>query len=408
MLFAHRFTVSMFVVLAVASHGAFAAEPTFRMQEVAADLEVGYAVNIVDMNQDRRPDIVVVDTNRVIWYENPSWKMHTLIHEATKRDNVCLAPYDVDADGRIDFALGADWRPFDTQTGGTIQWLSGVGGSESAPWVVRQIAEEPTTHRMRWADIDGDGRSELIVVPLMGRGTTKPLFAETPVRVLAFSIPADPARDRWPMRVLDESMHVCHNFQPLDFDGDRDIDIVCTSFEGVNLLTNDGRGNFTRKLIGAGNQTTSPNRGASEIKVGKLAGGARYIATIEPWHGHQVVVYTSPVDPQTGLWTRHVLDEELKWGHAVWCANIDGDADEELVIGVRDDLDPADPTKRCGVRVYDPVDVRAGRWTRTLVDAGGTAIEDLAAADFDGNGRTDLVAVGRRTRNVRIYWNETK
>jgi hypothetical protein len=387
------------------AHGA---ELTFRPQEFATDLEVGYAVNVVDMNDDKRPDVVVVDTKRVVWYENPSWKQHTLIQDQTKKDNVCLAPYDVDGDGKLDFALGADWRPFDSQTGGTIQWLARPTPPGEAHSTVRQIAEEPTTHRMRWADVDGDGRSELIVVPLMGRGTTKPLFAEAPVRVLAFSIPKDPARDRWPLRVLDEGMHVTHNFQPVDFDGDKDVDILCTSFEGVNLLTNDGRGTFSRTVIGSGNQATSPNRGASEIKLGRLAGGGRYIATIEPWHGHQVVVYTEPADPQTGLWTRRVVDEALKWGHAVWCTNLDGDADEELVIGVRDDLDEKDPTKRRGLRLYDPTDAAAGKWNRTLVDAGAVAIEDLAAADFDGDGDQDVVAVGRQTHNALIYWNETK
>lgn len=381
-------------------------ELKFRPQEFAADLEVGYAVNVVDMNDDRKPDVVVVDSQRVVWYENPLWTVHTIIKEQTKKDNVCLAPYDIDGDGKLDFALGADWRPFDSQTGGTIQWLarpSSAGTDEL--WTVRQIAEEPTTHRMRWIDTDGDGRSELVVVPLMGRGTTKPLFAEAPVRVLAFLIPADPSRDRWPMRVLNDEMHVTHNFFPVDFDDDRDLDILCTSFEGVNLLTNDGRGKFTRKVIGAGNQATSPNRGASEIKSGKLADGRRYIATIEPWHGHQVVVYTEPADPQTSLWTRRVVDEALKWGHAVWCADLDGDADEELVIGVRDDLDEKDSTKRRGLRIYDPVDAAAGKWNRTLVDPGSVAIEDLAVADFDGDGRNDVVAVGRQTHNARIYWN---
>lgn len=404
-----RSSFTVITTLLLACGFARAAELNFRPQEVATDLEVGYAVSVVDMNDDRWLDVVVVDSQRVVWYENPSWKVHTIIKEQTKKDNVCLAPYDIDGDGRLEFALGADWRPFDTQSSGTIQWLARPTSAGGEPlWDVRQIAEEPTTHRMRWIDVDGDGRSELVVVPLMGRGTTKPLFAEAPVRVLAFSIPTDPTRDRWPLRVLDEGMHVCHNFVPVDFDGDGDQDILCTSFEGVNLLTNDGRGTFSRKVIGAGNQATSPNRGASEIKFGTLAGGSRYIATIEPWHGHQVVVYTEPADPQTGLWTRHVVDEELKWGHAVWCADLDGDADQELVIGVRDDLDETDPTKRRGLRVYDPADAAAGRWNRTLVDAGSVAIEDLAVADFDGDGRNDIVAVGRQTHNARIYWNEAK
>lgn len=388
-----------------------AAELTFRPQEFATDLTVGYAVSLVDMNADGKQDVVVVDSLRVIWYENPSWKVHTIIQDQTKKDNVCLGAYDIDGDGKPEFALGADWRPFDTVASGSIQWLSRPQSPGEEKWIVRHIADEPTTHRLRWVDIDGDGRSELIVVPLMGRGTTKPLFAEAPVRVLAFSIPASPEKDRWPVKVLNEEMHVTHNFQPLDFDGDKDVDILCTSFEGVNLLTNDGKGNFTRKVIGEGNQQTSPtqpNRGASEIKAGKLADGKRYIATIEPWHGHQVVVYTEPADAKNGLWKRTVVDEELKWGHAVWCADLDGDADEELVIGVRDDLDKADPTKRCGLRIYDPNGNAPDKWQRTLVDAGAVAIEDLTVGDLNGDGKADVIAVGRATHNAKIYWNETK
>ena len=40
------------------------------------------------------------------------------------------------------------------------------------------------------------------------------------------------------------------------------------------------------------------------------------------------------------------------------------------------------------------------------LDLGGVAVEDLAAADLNGDGRIDIVAVGRATHNVRIYWNE--
>ena len=383
-------------------------EFAFRPQEIATDLTIGYATTLVDVNADGRTDIVVVDADRVVWYENPAWTMHTVIQGQTKRDNVCIAAHDVDRDGRVDFALGADWKPFNTQAGGTIQWLRHPAAA-GASWELRLIAEEPTTHRMRWIDTHGDAVPELVVVPLMGRGSTKPLWAETGVRVLAFTIPADPTRDRWPMRVLDDQMRVTHNFCPTDMDGDGRPEILCTSFEGVNLLARNPADEWMRTLIGSGNQQTSPNRGASEIKRGRLGDGTDYIATIEPWHGEQVVMYTRAAGGGT-LWTRRVLDEDLRWGHAVWCVNLDGDPDEELVVGVRDHKDD---TWRSGVRIYDPGVPPAGGqaerrpWRRTLVDPAGVAVEDLAAADLDGDGRTDIVAVGRATKNVRIYWNET-
>jgi hypothetical protein len=102
-----------------------------------------------------------------------------------------------------------------------------------------------------------------------------------------------------------------------------------------------------------------------------------------------------------------VVDEQLKWGHAVWCADLDGDGDEELVIGVRDDRSGKAGEKR-GVRVYKATDSKGAKWRRQFVDEGGVAVEDLAVADLDGDGRPDIVAVGRQTHNIRIYWNKAK
>ncbi|HEV3003034.1 MAG TPA: VCBS repeat-containing protein [Pirellulales bacterium] len=379
---------------------ASAAELHLRAEQLPERLEVGYAVTVVDMNSDGRPDIVVVDTNRVIWFENPSWNVHTLIQDQTKRDNVCIAPYDIDGDGQNEFALGADWRPIDTHTGGTIQWIS-PGSSADARWEVHPIGEEPTTHRMRWADLDGDGRKELLVAPMMGRNSTKPLWREAPLRLLAYHIPADPIHDTWRPQVISEELHVAHNLWPTDLDHDGQIDILMASFEGVTLLKSGKDGKWHSQRIGSGNQDNPDARGASEIKHGRLA-TSDYIATIEPWHGFQVVVYTRPKDAAQPLWDRRVLDADLKWGHAVWCANLDDDADEELVIGVRDDKDES---ARCGLRIYDPHDSGL-KWQRQLVDQGGVNIEDLTVADFNGDGRNDIVAVGRQSHNIKIYWNE--
>jgi hypothetical protein len=102
-----------------------------------------------------------------------------------------------------------------------------------------------------------------------------------------------------------------------------------------------------------------------------------------------------------------VLDSRLRWGHAVWCADLDGDGVDELIVGVRDDPSRGDDfTDRCGVRVYRSRDPAGKNWERLLVDPGGVAVEDLAVADLDGDGRPDVIAVGRQTGNARIYWNQ--
>jgi hypothetical protein len=377
----------------------------FRPQEIETGLKVGYAVLLVDIDGDGKKDIVVADTTRVVWYQNPTWKRRTIIQGQTQPDNVCLAAYDIDGDGRLDLALGAGWKPSDTRGGGTLQWLKQGPGLDE-PWTLYPIASEPTLHRIRFADVDVDGKPELLVAPLMGRGSSarNNWLDGEPVRVLAFKIPNDPARDRWVPEVLDHSLHVVHNFWPVPAASGAGADVLTASYEGVSLLSRH-EGRWTRRLLGAGNQETPQrNRGASEVKTGQLRNGRRFIGTIEPWHGHQVVVYTPPTDAGQKLWDRHVLDERLRWGHAVWCADLDGDGDDELIIGVRDDLRPS-PGERRGVRVYKALDGSATRWARQVIEDGGVAVEDLAAADLDGDGKVDIVAVGRQTGNIRIYWN---
>jgi hypothetical protein len=408
-----KFLLSLALVLpsALVPPQARAAEPSaprFRMKELETKLGVGYAVLIADVNGDGKPDIIVVDTTRVLWYENPTWKRRTIIEGMTRADNVCASAYDIDGDGKLDLALGADWKPFNTKEGGTLQWLK-QGKNIDDPWALYPIGEEPTVHRIRFIDLYGEGKPRLVVTPLMGRNATKEKnwTDGSPVRILAYAIPKDPTKDRWVPDVIDEGLHVVHNFAPVPSAAGKGTDLLTASYEGVSLLTPTGPGKWGRKLLGDGNQDNpNSNRGSSEIKRGHLKGGHKFIATVEPWHGNQVVVYTEPAAAGE-KWERHVIDERLKWGHAVWCADLDGDGSDELVIGVRDDLSKNDG-ERCGVRVYKALDDKGAKWQRNDVDPGGVAVEDLAVADLDGDGRPDIIAVGRATKNLRVYWNEGK
>jgi hypothetical protein len=380
---------------------------SFSVRELDKSLTVGYAVLLVDINGDGKPDIVVVDSHRVIWFENPTWKMRTIIKGMTRADNVCIAAADIDGDGKIDLALGADWKPFNTKSGGTLQWLKQPKNLDE-PWKMYAIGEEPTVHRIRFADLDGSGKPVLLVGPLMGRGSTaaKNWMDGAPVRLLAYRIPKDPTRDRWIPEVIDESLHVMHNFWPVPARAGKGMDVLTASYDGVYRLSRQEE-KWVRHQIGTGNQDTPMGkRGASEIKLGKLKGGKEFIATIEPWHGDQVVVYTPPVK-EGALWDRHVIDESLRWGHAVWCADLDGDGSDELIIGVRDNRSNK-PGERCGVRIYKALDGAGKRWRRQLIDEAGVAVEDLACADLHGEGRVDIVAVGRATKNVRLYRNMGK
>jgi len=389
-----------------------AAGVKFRPQEVDRSLKVGYAVKLLDLNGDGKLDIAVVDSARVVWFENPggdgsgAWKLHTIVDDkqaGIKADNVCFDFYDIDGDGKLDCALGADWQPGNVKAGGSLQWLQ-QGKNIDDPWAVHPIIEsEPTLHRIRFAHVDDSGKPALVVAPLKGRDSTQAAnFTDHGIRLLAFPIPKDPAKDKWEPVVLTDQLHVNHNILPLA--ADKDVGLLTASYEGVNRLTRGADGKRTLSKVGAGFQENPKGSlGSSEVKTGKLKGGRELIATIEPFHGHQAVVYTTPKDDK-GLLSRTVLDDTLKEGHGLWCADLDGDGGDEVVVGWRAGDKP-------GLRLFKAAAADADKapaWQKSDLDPGGVAVEDLACADLNGDGKIDIVAVGRATHNVKIYWNMGK
>jgi hypothetical protein len=396
--------------------------PKFKVQEIASDLTIGYAVLLADINSDKKPDIVIVDKHRVVWYENPTWKVRTILQGKTKPDNVCVTALDITGDGNLELVLGAGWRPADTKSPGTLQWLK-RGKTLDEEWTMYPIpCDEPTVHRMRAADLDGDGKPEIVMAPLHGRECTpKGNWTDgRPVRIVAYKVPAEPTDPKaWKPEVLNEELHVVHNFEVMAAAKTPDglkllADMLVVSYEGVYSgvyrgLLGEASG-VPLKRVGTGNQANPMgSRGASEVKSA-MVGGTIVIATIEPWHGNQVVVYTPRKKP-TELWTRHVIDEQLRWGHAISFADLDGDGSDDLIAGVRDDPNPklGDTfTERRGVRLYRCTDGQGEKWERHILEDGGVAVEDLAVGDLNGDGRPDIVAVGRQTGNCRIYWNQGK
>ena len=418
------------IIMVALAGPAVAAEPgvpTFKTEEIESSLKVGYAVLLEDLNGDKKPDIIIVDTNRVVWYENPTWKQRTIIGPKTRPDNVCITALDITGDGQLELVLGAGWKPFDTQTAGTFHWLE-RGKSLDDEWTMHRIpCDEPMVHRVRAIDLDGDGKKEIVHAPLIGREATKAnnWMDGRPVRIMSYEVPKEPREPtKWRAEVLVDTLHVVHNFVPYLVPGHRQSGLLVASYNGVDYVWNvlPGAGlaidhkPWQLSSIGKGNQENpKSNRGASEVEYGKLATGKRVIGTIEPWHGNQVVVYTLPKSdlPGGGIggWDRQIIDDHIRWGHAVEFADLDGDGADELVVGVRDDPNPKAGdtfTERRGVRVYKAADKTGTKWDRTIVEDGGVAVEDLAVADLNGDGRPDIVAVGRATGNCRIYWNQGK
>ncbi|TWU10221.1 FG-GAP repeat domain-containing protein [Allorhodopirellula heiligendammensis] len=358
--------------------------------------KVVYAVTIADINSDGADDIVCVTESRVLCYEAPDWRARVLLDGVTQTDNVCVAPLDIDRDGHVDLALGAGWP---TQ-GGTIQWLS-RGENIDDPWQLYPITSEPWTHRMRWADVLGKGEPQLVVSPL--NASVHP----GGVRLLALEIPGDPRVDRWKPTLLNSDLNRMHNHwcvapdelgMPTVSNEQRPVTLTA-SVEGISVISPDpdAQHNYRRLTLLPGADGDEPSqRGVGEVKLGQLADGTKFLATIEPMHGTHAVVYLLQGALTDKSPERTVLTDKLLGGHAVWCADIDRDGSDEIVVGYRD----ANPA--VGILLYDRQ--HDGSWTEQRV-GNEVACEDLVVEDVNGDGWPDIIAGGRATHNLVLYLN---
>lgn len=386
--------LDVFLAVGAGSTGSAAPppEPRFRAEEIDAAVEIGYGLAIADVDGDGRPDILLADKTTIQWYENPTWRRHVIATGLTPQDNVCIAAHDIDGDGRCEVAVGAGWNPGettdDTKSGAVFYLVAPE--NRRGPWEPVRLHHEPTVHRMHWV-LAPDGAWDLVVKPLHGRGNKDNAGAGS--RVLSYRMPADP-RGAWSLAPVSDFTHASHNFQPINWDDDPEHELLVGAKEGLFWL---GRSS------GAWRHRRLSDHWTGEVRDGRLPDGGRFLATIEPMHGSVAAVITGPVPPDTA-WTRHVLDESLLDGHAVAVADFLGVGSDQIAVGWR----AMNPRGVPGVRLFTPLDGRGTSWRATDLSGPEVAVEDMKAADLDGDGRPDLVLAGRATKNLRILWNEAR
>jgi hypothetical protein len=366
-------------------------EPAFRAETVDAEIQIGYGIAVADVNGDGRPDILLADQHTVQWYENPSWKKHVMVENVTERDNVCIAARDIDGDGKAEVAIGGQWNPGETmdpeKSGGVFYLIPPADRTQR--WEAVKLHHEPTVHRMHWV-LAPSGKWELVVKPLHGRGNRN--NAGDGSKVFAYEMPGNP-REPWRLSLVSDFTHASHNFHPINWDNDPENELLTAAKEGVFWF---GRS------TGAWQRRQLSEAWAGEVRDGRLPGGARFFATIEPMHGTTVALYTGP-DLAKGLWNRQILDESLLDGHALVVGDFLGVGSDQIVAGWRG----MNPKGAPGVRLFTPLDALGKEWRVSGISGEEVAIEDIKSGDLNGDGKPDLILAGRQTKNLRILWNQS-
>ncbi len=376
--------ISILLPLLISS---LADNPQFEEQVIDDQVSIGYGLAIGDVDGDNKPDILLADKKQFVWYRNGDWKRFVMVDNITESDNVCLAARDINGDGQVEVAVGAQWNPGETsdaRRSGAVFYLARPEDPTQL-WEPIQLHHEPTTHRMKWVKATDD-LYHLVVVPLHGRGNKGGEGAG--VKVIAYEMPSDPTQ-HWKLQTIDESMHLTHNFDVV-FDGEEEW-IYLGGKEGLKPFYFDG------------NQWKSPKTETWLVQgepFGEVRDGlfekSSFIVGIQPMHGNELVVY------KRENMKRSILTSDLKQGHAIATGDLIGQGRDQIVVGWRE----ANSEGKVGIKLFVAQDERGEKWTDHWIDDNGMATEDLVIADLNGDGMKDIIAAGRATKNLKIYWNK--
>ena len=359
------------------------AEVTWKKHTVMEQAHCNTAVAL-DANGDDLLDVVASFNGRVSLFIAPDWKREIILHRfigGGGRGAIHSAAIDADGDGDLDWAgtLAHD-HPF---------WLENPGkdDAQKGAWTPRVIDPEITgIHCIRRADIDNDGRPDLIInnfEPEKGIGDS----------IAWFSIPKNPLKAKqWNRHIFadGDARGGSHYMGAGDIDGDGWKEIAVGAkgrpFAAGNWFAywkNPGKAGVRgawEKVILAEDQLAATN-----ILPADVNGDGKVDWLASRGHSQGVLWFENP------SWKIHEIDPDLKSPHSLTVADLDGDLD----------------AASCGYEserlMWYENDGKGNFKLHTIDDAQQSY--HLQSVDMDGDGDLDFLNAGRGSKNVVWYEN---
>jgi hypothetical protein len=371
----------------------------FVAHDIDPKMPGAYAVNTADFNKDGKIDVIAnsIGARDLAWYENPSWTRHVVVTDAQQIVNQAMT--DLNGDGIPELAFQSGFAMQPAKSAG-LNWIARYPGAPDQPWKAEKIDEFPTSHHIIWADLDGDGKKELVNAPLIGAKGFAPTYDQDLAPVFWYG------QSDWKRHVITQEVPgIIHRVRAVKWDPGSREQVLVASFEGIVMYRATGTGdtmNFEKVLLSSGHVEKAPRLGASDVGVG-MQDGRRFFASVEPWHGNEVVVYTG----QGTKWDRRVIFDKIGSGHEVAVVDLNGDGRDD-VIANDNSRGPTQTNPNAvigGVHVfYAPDNAATGEWKYQRVED-KLAMNSCVGVDVNGDRRPDLVCGGA---GGAVRWYENK
>tara|TARA_B100000809_G_scaffold265606_1_gene324970 strand:+ start:2241 stop:4385 length:2145 start_codon:yes stop_codon:yes gene_type:complete len=311
---------------------------------------------IGDVDGDGDLDVVMVKNlkGHLVWFENSGmptdgmlWKRHLITTDLPGAYDVATA--DFDGDGDLDVAASS-WR-----LGNQFAWFENDGTPAQGEWTKHMIEKDiAETRTMRAADLDGDGDLDLLGT---ARKSNEVIWYENRRAKTAENPGAGPVT--WIKHLIDPKGKCPAHGNPVDMDGDGDLDVVMAL------------GFYYRP-------------------------GSKDPAASEKQEDNQVVWYENDGRPAEGPWKKHVIGPRFDDAFEAVAGDLDGDGD----------IDVAATSWRNPGRLAwfeNPGNPR-GEWTRHLLKTNWRSANQVILADLNGDGRLDIVVCAERGSLELRWW----